>query len=119
MLERADVMSEGGVVAEPTGRVYYGTTSVRCRAESRPDALRQLEPAALARLLLADPHARLRLVRLVHREVAARALGPLGVVRVDLRSSAVGDEGSEHLFLEVSADVAAPLGASSRPRAHR
>jgi hypothetical protein len=111
VLERADVVSEGAVVATPAGPIYYGTTSVRCRPEPRPEALRQLGAAELVRLLLADPHARLRVVRLVHREVAARASGPLGVVRIDLRSGAVAEPGSSSPVLEVAAEVTAQLGA--------
>ena len=111
VLERADVVSEGAVVATPAGPIYYGTTSVRCRPEPRPEALRELGTADLVRLLLADPHARLRVVRLVHREVAARVPGPLGVVRIDLRSGALAEPGSASPVLEVAAEITAQLGA--------
>jgi hypothetical protein len=119
MLDHADVVSEGGVSTDAHGSTYYGTTSVRCRPEPRPQVLRELDAAGLARLLLADPHARLRLVRLVHREVAARVNGPLEVVRVDLRSCARSGGGSEQAIVEVAAEITAPLGCRARRRATR
>lgn len=112
VLERADVVSEGSQVTEATGEVYYGSSSVRCHPEPRPHAIRQLDVPSLGRLLLADPHARLRLVRLARREAAARTRGTLGVVRVELSArvgSPVATDGDEREHIDVALDVSASV----------
>lgn len=112
VLERADIVSEGGRSSEPPGSVYYGSTNLRCVPEPRPASIRQLDLAAVARLMLADPHARLRLVRLARREAAARAPGPLGVVQVEISAEpAMGATGGDPAaaVIEVQLDVTAAL----------
>ena len=119
VLEGADTVSEGGQVSESDGEVYYGSTSVRCYPEPRPQAIRQLDLSSLARLLLADPHARLRLVRLARREAAARIRGTPGVLRVEL-SAVAGDEGraaatgGEHIEVGLEVSAAVVDGAADR-----
>lgn len=120
VLDGADVVSEGEVVREASGSSYYGTTSVRFRPEPRPAQLEQFAPEALARLVLADPHARARLVRLVHREASSRAGLPLGVLHVELRTQAIDvvqADGGRTLALQVDADVSSPMSAPAARRA--
>ena len=123
VLGGADVVSEGEVVNEAEGMAYYGTTSVRFRPEPRPAQLERFAPEALARLVLADPHARARLVRIVHREASSRAGRPLGVLRVELRTQAIDVAlagGGQALALQVDADVSSamsePAARRARPR---
>jgi hypothetical protein len=120
VLGGADIMSEGEVVAEAGGESYYGSTSVRFLPEPRPAMVERFDAAALARLVLADPHARSRLVRIVHREATSRAGRPLGVLRVELRTQALGvpdGRGGETQALQVDADVSAPVLAKAARRA--
>jgi hypothetical protein len=122
VLDRADVVSEGAVVNEPHGAVYYGSTSLRCCSEPLPEALQRLDSASLGQLLCADPHARLRLVRLVHREATARAQGSLDTVRIELRSQAVpkrAETGPAAWIVEVVAEVSAAVGGRAKGVATR
>jgi hypothetical protein len=129
VLSHADVVSEGAVRAEPGGEVFYGTVSIRCRLDPLPTSLATFAPPELARLVLADPHARVRIVRLVHREVASRAPSPLGVVRLQLESSAcsrlelvagaAAGPAAPELELRADVEVAAIGPATRRRRAAR
>lgn len=113
VIDRADVVSEGAVVTEAEGAVYYGSTSVRCCPEPLPEALQGLDSASLGRLLCADPHARLRLVRLIHREATARVQGSVDTVRIELRSQAItpgAAAGAQGCVIEVVAEVSATVG---------
>lgn len=108
VVERADIVSEGAVVREGGGTVYYGTTSLRCPIET--DHLAGMPvavPEQLARVIVADPHARLRLLRLAHREAVSRAGAQLDVLQADM-SAHVVREGDVSL-LSVDIDVSAPL----------
>jgi hypothetical protein len=83
LFEVADVMSEGATRQEAEGRFYYGSTSLLIPTAK----LRELAPERahdVARLLAADPHARLRAVRIACLEAQLRAGGPLGRVRAEL-----------------------------------
>lgn len=110
MIEHADIVSEGGRTSEPPGSTYYGSTHLRCTLEPRPDSIRELSVAALARLMLADPHARLRLVRLARREAVARAPGPIGVLEVELAvRPSDGPMTQRQAMVDVEIEVSAPL----------
>jgi hypothetical protein len=96
LFERADVMTEGGARDEPSGRVWYGSTSAILRAEGAA-------PALLAELAGRDPHVRLRAVRMAHREAQLRAPGLLGRFACEIRVS-VDSRG-----VRIDVDVQAPL----------
>src|SRR5690606_13223710 len=82
LFETADVMSEGATRRESEGSVYYGSTSVLLKVFDRSaDAGRRDE---LTRLIGADPHARLRAVRIACLEAQLRADGPIGRVQAEL-----------------------------------
>ena len=105
MIERADVSSEGAV----EDGVYYGTTSLRCPVEEEmvgaiPAAE---EPERLARVIVSDAQARLRILRLAHREAVVRATAPLDVLQaeIDARVLRVG----ERWTLSIDVDVSAPI----------
>jgi len=109
-LDGADVVSEGGLQREPDGWVYYGTTSVHCpvaAAETDAQGPDAVAPGELAALLLADPHARLRLLRLAQREAAVRAGDPLGVCHAEL--SAEVQRRPEGLIVAIVVDVSADV----------
>lgn len=88
VLEAADVLSEGGVVEEPAGRVYHGTTSVKLSASRLGVA-----PHLLAAIAELDPHLRTRTLRLARREAASRAgAGTVGTVRAEITVERRGDD---------------------------
>jgi hypothetical protein len=110
LLDAADVVSEGGRREEKgRGPVYYGTTSLRCRLDRRSVA-RAGGAKRLCALVLAHPHARVRLLRLALREAAVRAGAPLGPLHAEVRARVVKeDDGGIVLAIDidVSADVTA------------
>jgi len=123
-LQRADIISEGSVVEErshapapaapcrPRQRfVYYGTTSLRCHLEPAAQGWgSELSAARLAAVVLSDPHARLRVLRIAHREAAARAPGTLGVLHAEMSSRSIGAEDSPIIAIDidVSAEITSP-----------
>ncbi len=84
LFEAADVMSEGATRDEPEGRVYYGSTSVLLPVKSQGGLLPDDELEQVTRLLGADPHARVRAVRIACLEAELRSGGPLGRVSAEL-----------------------------------
>jgi hypothetical protein len=107
LFETADVMSEGAVRAEPDVSTYYGTTSILMTAAhlgtSDRKHLRQI-----AQFAGADPHARLRAVRVACLEAQLRAGAPLGRVRAELTVRL------EKRGLRIDVEVEAPLIAEKR-----
>jgi hypothetical protein len=92
LLEAADVVSEGRTQPEGGALVYYGSTSVLLLSRSAGGGLPDADVGALAAVVRADPHVRLRVLRIAHREAAARAGGPIGTLRaeIDVGASARG-----------------------------
>jgi hypothetical protein len=84
LFESADVMSEGATREEPSGPVYYGSTSVLLQLSRRGLDLDENELEQIKRVIAADPHARLRAVRIACLEAQLRAGGPIGRVRAEL-----------------------------------
>lgn len=84
LFEAADVMSEGAVRRESEGLFYYGTTSVLLAIASRGGQIPDDEVHDVARMLVADPHARLRAIRVACREAQVRSRGAVGRVRAEL-----------------------------------
>jgi len=108
VLANADVMSEGSTVEEEGGAVYYGSTSIRCHLDvgALTTAMgEQLEPEALAHAVVVDPHTRLRLVRLAHREAVVRAGGPLNVMYAELSAQVLDSERSDDAVIALAFDV--------------
>ena len=83
LFETADVMSEGATRTENEQRVYYGSTSILLPYAALGEAAAG-RARDLARLVAADPHARLRAVRVACLEAQLRAGGPLGQIRAEL-----------------------------------
>ena len=102
IIEHADVVSEGEPVTEADGRAYYGSTSVHCVID---DALDDVEE--IAAVVLSDPHARLKLLRLAHREAVVRAGAPLNVLYAELSAKLIVDD--EKPTLTIAIDVSARL----------
>jgi hypothetical protein len=114
MFAGADAVSEGSVQASGGVPVWYGSTSLILPWP--PNTLSGVARGFLAAVVERDPHARLRAVRIAHREASLRAPAPLGRAECELKVGA-RDEG-----LRIDVDVQAPLtlpshlGASgSRP----
>jgi hypothetical protein len=113
IVEGADVVSEGRTDPDGDRLVYYGSTSVLLLRRSAGGELPDLEVDRLAALVRADPHVRLRVLRIARREAAARAGGPLGTLHaeIDVGASARGVS----LLVEVMARLARghPLATGS------
>jgi hypothetical protein len=106
LFEQADVVSEGSLREERTGRVWYGSTSLILRVGPHAgDGAEKLpaDPSFLAALVSRDVHARLRAVRVAHREACLRAPGRLGRFTCEMRISP-DPEG-----VRIDVDVQAPL----------
>ncbi len=104
-LEDADIVSEGDVVMEEGVRVYYGSTSLRTVIdETAQDA------AALSRVVIADPHARLRLLRLAYREAVVRAGAPIDVMHAEMAVQLLAPPpGRSGRVLAIAIDVSAAI----------
>jgi hypothetical protein len=100
LFERADAVSEGSVVDEGAGKVWYGSTSVILLLPA--DAFAG-DFAFLAEVAARDLHVRLRAVRLAHREAQLRAPSTLGRCSCEIRVT------SEKRGVRIDVDVQAPL----------
>jgi hypothetical protein len=84
LFEAADVVSEGAVRNESEGPVYYGSTSVQLSSSAHGGKYSEKNVEELVRLLAADPHARVRAVRIACLEAQLRAGCSIGAVRAEL-----------------------------------
>lgn len=84
IIEAADVVSEGRTEDEGDARVYYGSTSVLLLQSSAGGSLPDLDVGVLTEILRRDPHVRLRVLRIAHREAQARAGGQLATLHADI-----------------------------------
>ena len=84
LFERADVMSEGAVREEPSGAIYYGSTSMVLPVVSCGGLIPDEQVELLARALSGDPHARTRAVRVAYLEAQLRARQPMERLSADL-----------------------------------
>jgi hypothetical protein len=98
LFERADVMSEGDVRLEASGRVWYGSTSLVLGREPA-----DVDTALLAALAARNVHVRLRAVRIAHREASLRAPGRLGRFMCEIHITPSPDG------VRIDVDVQAPL----------
>jgi hypothetical protein len=97
LFDHADIVSEGSVRTEASGRTWYGSTSLILRV---PDGA---DPALLAGLAERDVHARLRALRTAAREACLRAPARLGRFCCEIRVAADGRG------VRIDVDVQAPL----------
>jgi hypothetical protein len=114
MLDAADVISEGAPVDEARERVYYGTTSLHCNIEDGIAAGGADDAESLAKLVMADPHARLKILRVAYREAVVRAGAPIGVMQAELAVASIADRGRATLSIIV--DVSASVDKRRRRR---
>lgn len=84
LFEKADVVSEGAVRDEPDGPVYYGSTSVLLATFQHGGRYSEGDRDEVLQLLSADPHARVRAVRIACLEAQLRARRSIGAVRAEL-----------------------------------
>jgi hypothetical protein len=78
LFARADILSEGSARDEPTGRVWYGTTSLILPADGA-------DPALLAAVAERDVHVRLQALRVARREACLRAPARLGRLACEIQ----------------------------------
>lgn len=115
MLEAADIVSEGAVQDVDAVRGYFGSTSLRCPLRSY--VAFDGDAAALAQLVVRDPNAKLRLLRLAHREAVSRAGRTLGVLTAEI-SAVVVDDPALGAVLAIDIDVSADVSAWDEHDAH-
>ncbi len=84
LFEKADVVSEGAIREEADGPVYYGSTSVLLATSLYGGEYPKADRDTLMQLIAADPHARVRAVRIACLEAQLRARRSIGVVRAEL-----------------------------------
>jgi hypothetical protein len=118
LFAHADVMSEGSSRPDPGGLVYYGTTSVLLTRERLGRDLDNAGLCAAARFIAADPHARVRAVRVACLEAQLRASGPLARVMAVLSVRANARGVVIHIDVEASHRDARG-GTSPAPRSDR
>lgn len=85
LLASADVMSEGATRSEGSRSVYYGTTSIVLPVVSKGGHIPDESLNDSMRWCRADPHLRVRVLRLARREAAQRAGAVLGRMEAELR----------------------------------
>jgi hypothetical protein len=117
LFEAADVMSEGATRDEPDGPVYYGSTSVILPLQSRGGLVPDDEHERIVRALGADPHARIRAVRIAYLEAQLRAGGPIGQLSADVVPRV--DTRGVRLDIEVEARVLHRVARTTRRRRGR
>jgi hypothetical protein len=100
LFDAADSVSEGSVVKEGAGQVWYGSTSLIL---AKPAGTSARELAFLAGVAAKDLHVRLRAVRLARREAQLRAPSSLGPSSCEIRVV------SEPRGVRIDVDIQAPL----------
>lgn len=121
LFEGADVMSEGATRDEPDGKVYYGSTSILLLFSSRGGLVPDDQAEPLVRLVMRDPHARLRATRIARLEAQVRSAAPIGRVRAELSARAVahgiqvGVEVEARVHKELAEREHAPRKTSAPP----
>jgi hypothetical protein len=122
-LEVADIASEGAIEKLADGEAYYGSTSIRCVVDPAAMPAHIAGPDALAALLVSDPHARLRLLRLAHRqamvEASRHAGAELGVMQAEMTARAIAPRAASPAadtswLLTIDIDVSAELSRGGR-----
>ncbi len=99
LVEAADIVSEGSSRLEGDAPTWYGSTSLLL---ALPDVSAG-DREKIAALAWGDPHLRVRVLRIAHREAAARAPATLGSATCELRTAA------DPRGLRIDVDVQAPL----------
>ncbi len=116
MVEQADIVSEGAVQTLHGAEGYYGSTSLRCVIAAD---VATADQARLVQLVQSDATARLRLLRLAHREAVSRAAPhTLDVLSAELSVAlqpADADSPDRRPVLCVDLDVSAGLLAPAIP----
>lgn len=77
-------MSEGATRDDHDGRMYFGSTSILLPFSSRGGMVPDDQAEPVARVLMRDPHARLRATRIARLEAQVRSAAPIGRVRAEL-----------------------------------
>jgi hypothetical protein len=111
LLSGADVMSEGAARREPTGSVYYGTTSILLPARSQGGVIPDERLDDALRWSRTDPHLRLRVLRLARREAAQRA--GAGLLRLDAELAFT--KAATGLRIDVEVEAALAVDLARRP----
>lgn len=125
LFERADVMSEGKTRSDADGAMYYGSTSVLLPFASRGGGIPDEHADEVLALITADPHARVRAIRIACLEAQVRARAPIGrvraemLVRRDRRGVCIVIEVEARVFEQSASDDGAAGVNAKGPRAER
>lgn len=103
LFESADVISEGAVRHERGGMTYYGSTSILLSDRSHGGSFADAERVAVAQMLLTDPHARVRAIRMACLDAQVRAQQAIDSVRAEF--SAMEEPRGVRITIEVEARV--------------
>ncbi len=112
LFERADVLSEGAAEQEGDAFVYRGTTSIILPVDDLVPGERDVSGRVLIPAASADPHLRLRAVRVARREAHVRAPGPLETVRMDVVVRFVPE--GLRIDIDVDAEVSAMASGANQ-----
>ena len=96
MFEKADIVSEGSVLDDRQGRVWYGSTSLILPADAS-------DAAFFAAVAERDVHVRVRALRAAYREARSRAPSALGRFSCEVRVA------PDARGVRIDVDVQAPL----------
>ncbi len=123
-LNDADVVSEGCVMSDSDGDAYFGSTNMRCILPPDLPSLsrhtqRAVSAAQWVAIVLADPHARLQLIRIAHRELCSRAGAVIGPMQAEIeaRAERIADDWVMVVDIDASARVYAKCDPALDTRA--
>ncbi len=112
LFEKADVVSEGAIRDESDGPVYYGSTSVLLASSLYGGGYAEADRDSVLQLLSADPHARVRAVRIACLEAQLRARRSIGAVRAELTIRL--DSRGVRIDIDVEARVTLELSSTEK-----
>lgn len=117
-LGAADIVSEGCVMDDPDGLAYFGSTNIRCLLPRELPVLSTRDrapvtPAQWVAIVLSDPHARLLLIRVAHRELTSRAGAGTGPMHAEIEGKVERVSGDQVMVFNI--DASARVYAKSDP----
>lgn len=110
LFESADTLSEGAIKTSAEGSTYFGSTHIHLRHVALAKLTDDLDPGDLFKIVQADPHVRLRAVRLACLEAMVRANAAFSSVSTEITFR------PELLAICISVDIEAKLARRSGHR---
>ncbi len=109
-LGTADIVSEGCVMNDPDGLAYFGSTNIRCLLPHELPVLSTghrapVTPEQWVAIVLSDPHARLQLIRVAHRELTSRAGAGTGPMQAEMEGHVEQVSGDQIMVFNIDASA--------------